>query len=269
MINSLLRFFRLKSKILNKALSLLVKFVGIDLGWRTGESGLCCLHWKNSQLQVVDITRRLSLTEILDWIELYVSPDEGAMIAVDAPTLIPNATGTRLPDRLTHKYFGRYHAGCYPANLGRPFAERTVEFGKNLEARGFNHAPNIEPQKIGRYQIEVFPHPAMIHLFQLSRILKYKKGKLAEKKAELEKLQNYMQITLPFLTPALDLTDLSLLNLPNSLTGKQLKAIEDQLDSLICAYIGTYWWYWGTEKNWVLGGLESGYIIVPAPLTNQ
>lgn len=245
-----------------------MKFIGVDLGWQTGESGLCCLQWENSLLKVIDITRRLSLAEILDWIECYVSPDEGAMIAVDAPTLIPNATGTRLPDRLTHKHFGRYHAGCYPANLGRPFAERTIEFGKNLETRGFNHAPNIIPRQLGRYQIEVFPHPAMIHLFQLSRILKYKKGKLAEKKAELEKLQYYIQTILPFLTPALNLSNLSILSLPISVTGKQLKAIEDQLDSLICAYIGAYWWYWGIEQNWVLGDRESGYIIVPAPLIN-
>ncbi len=216
---------------------------------------------------MIDITRRLSLAEILDWIENHVSSDEGAMIAVDAPLLIHNATGTRLCDRLTHKYFGRYHAGCYPANLGRPFAERTVRFGKNLETRWFNHAPSLEAQKIGRYQIEVFPHPAMIHLFQLSRILKYKKGNLAEKKAELQKLQHYIQTILPNLTPALDLTDFLLLSLPLSLTGKQLKAIEDQLDSLICAYIGAYWWYWGTEKNWVLGDQETGYIVVPSPLT--
>jgi predicted RNase H-like nuclease len=241
-----------------------MKFIGVDLGWKTGESGLCFLEWNNSHLQVMDITRRLSLAEILDWLENHVSAEEGAMIAVDAPLLIPNATGTRLCDRLTHKYFGRYHAGCYPANLGRPFAERTVRFGKNLETRGFDHAPNIEPQKIGRYQIEVFPHPAMIHLFQLSKILKYKKGNLPEKKAELEKLQYYIQTILPNLTPALDLTDFSLLTLPLSLTGKQLKAIEDQLDSLICAYIGAYWWYWGTEKNWVLGDRETGYIVVPS-----
>ena len=244
-----------------------MKFIGVDLGWKTGESGLCFLEWNNSQLQVIDITRRLSLAEILDWIENHVSSEEGAMIAVDAPLLIPNATGTRLCDRLTHKYFGRYHAGCYPANLGRPFAERTVRFGKNLETRGFNHAPSLEAQKIGRYQIEVFPHPAMIHLFQLSRILKYKKGNLAEKKTELQRLRHYIQTILPNLTPALDLTDFPLLSLTLSLTGKQLKAIEDQLDSLICAYIGAYWWYWGTEKNWVLGDRETGYIVVPSPLT--
>ncbi|MEB3309128.1 MAG: DUF429 domain-containing protein [Snowella sp.] len=245
-----------------------MKFIGVDLGWRTGESGLCCLQLEQSRLRLIDITRRLTLEEILDWIDAQVSQHEAALIAVDAPTLIPNATGTRLPDRLTHQYFGRYHAGCYPANLGRPFAERTVEFGLRLEARAFHHAPTLIPQQPGRYQIEVFPHPAMVHLFQLSGIIKYKKGKLAEKRAGLEKLQFYIQTTLPNLVPALDLTDLSLLTLPASLTGKKLKAIEDQLDSLICAYIGAYWWYWGTDRNWVLGDRASGYIVVPAPLTS-
>ncbi len=86
----------------------------------------------------------------------------------------------RQTDQLTHKHFGRYHAGCYPANLSRPFAQKTVEFGLSLESRGFVHAPTIEAQKLGRYQIEVFPHPATINLFKLDRILKYKKGKLAD-----------------------------------------------------------------------------------------
>jgi predicted RNase H-like nuclease len=104
------------------------------------------------------------------------------MIAVDAPTLIPNATGMRLPDKLTHKHFDRYHAGCYPANLGRPFAQRTVDFGLSLEARGFVHVLTIVPQKLSSYQIEVFPHPAIVHLFGLNRILKYKKGSLAERR---------------------------------------------------------------------------------------
>lgn len=246
-----------------------MKFIGVDLGWRSGESGLCCLHLQDARLHVIDITRRLSLAEILDWIDSQVNPQEAAMIAVDAPTLIPNATGTRLPDRLTHQYFGRYHAGCYPANLGRPFAERTIEFGLRLEKRGFQHAPSIIPQQPGRYQIEVFPHPAMVHLFQLSQIIKYKKGNLAAKRAGLEKLQFYIQTVLPNLIPALDITDLSLLTLPASITGKALKAIEDQLDSLVCAYIGAYWWYWGSEQNWVLGDRNSGYIVVPAPLIHQ
>jgi predicted RNase H-like nuclease len=191
------------------------------------------------------------------------------MIAVDAPTLIPNAAGMRLPDKLAHKHFGRYHAGCYPANLGRPFAQRTVDFGLSLEAQGFAHAPVITPQTLGRFQIEVFPHPAIVHLFGLTRILKYKKGTLAERRLELMKLRQHILDTLPTLEPALNFSSVPLCAsfLPEiAATGAALKAVEDQLDSLICAYVAAHWWYWGSDRNWVLGDATTGYIVVPAPL---
>lgn len=247
-----------------------MKFLGIDFGWRSQPSGLCCLSWRDQQLHLLELDRKQSVEEILAWCDRLVTPTEPALIAVDAPTLIPNATGMRVPDKLTHKYFGRYHAGCYPANLGRPFAERTVAFGLSLENRGFAHAPNIIPRQPGRYQIEVFPHAAIVQLFQLERILKYKKGKLAERKAELAKLQHYIQTVFPQLDPplALTTTDSPLSVALASLTGVALKAVEDQLDSLICAYVGAYWWYWGKPCNWVLGDLSTGYIVVPSLTPN-
>ncbi|NEP27423.1 DUF429 domain-containing protein [Moorena sp. SIO3I6] len=89
--------------------------------------------------------------------------------------------------------------------------------------------------------------------------------------AELIKLRQYILDTLPTLTPALN--SLSSSPLTSSLcssffphiptTGKALKAAEDQLDSIICAYVAAYWWYWGTEFNWVLGDATTGYIITP------
>ncbi|BFM38638.1 DUF429 domain-containing protein [Synechocystis sp. LKSZ1] len=244
-----------------------MKFIGVDLGWRTGASGLSCLQWQGNQLHLLETTCRQSLAEILAWIDEKLPLGEAGLVAVDAPTLIPNATGTRLPDRLTHRYFGKYHAGCYPANLGRPFAERTVKMGLKLEQRGFVHAPTIQPQQPRRYQIEVFPHPAMVHLFGLEQILKYKKGKLNDRKQEITKLQAYLQTVLPSLTPAVRFTDSNadLWQSPASLTGPKLKVLEDQLDSLVCAYVGAHWWHWGAEKNWVLGDYDHGYIVVPTP----
>jgi predicted RNase H-like nuclease len=97
-----------------------MKFLGIDLGWRSGPSGLCCIEWSDGHLHLLDLDRKEAIEDILLWVDSWVLSEEPAMIAVDAPTLIPNATGMRLPDRLTHKYFGRYHAGCYPANLNLP-----------------------------------------------------------------------------------------------------------------------------------------------------
>ncbi len=34
--------------------------------------------------------------------------------------------------------------------------------------------------------------------------------------------------------------------------GRDLKAVEDQLDALLAAYIAAHWWYWGRERNDVL-----------------
>ncbi|MHC5735964.1 DUF429 domain-containing protein [Nostoc sp.] len=241
-----------------------MKFIGIDLGWRSQPSGLCCLEWIEGQLQLLDLDRKDAIADILTWIDQSVQPDEPAIIAVDAPTLIPNATGSRIPDKLSHKYFGKYHAGCYPANQNLPFADRTINFGLELESRGFAQAPTIEPQKLSRYQIEVFPHPAIVNLFNLERILKYKKGRLNERRLELIKLQNYLLDILPYLSPPLRPLRLCG-SFPSEIptTGAALKAVEDKLDSLICAYVAAYWWYWGEQRNLVLGDRTTGYIIIP------
>ncbi|WP_416669986.1 DUF429 domain-containing protein [Egbenema bharatensis] len=250
-----------------------MKCLGIDFGWQSQPSGLCCLEWHQGSMRLRDLVRLSEVPDILDWVDRWAGFDQPAIVAVDAPTLIPNPTGMRLPDRLTHKYFGRYHAGCYPANLGRPFAARTVGLGLSLEARGFVHAPILIPQQLGRYQIEVFPHPAIVHLFRLERILKYKKGKVAERRRELIKLRDYILMILPTLDPPLQLAGMEpdhslMMDVPYTSAG--LKALEDQLDSLICAYVAGHWWYWGVDRNWVLGAatpeesLSTGYIIVPA-----
>lgn len=242
-----------------------MQFLGIDFGWRSQPSGLCCLQWHEQTLHLRALERRHDFDDVLNWVdEMTASAPAG--IAVDAPTLIPNQTGMRLPDRLAHQYFGRYHAGCYPANLQLPFADRTVALGLSLEKRGFAHAPTIQPQQTDRFQIEVFPHAAMVHLFKLERILKYKKGRLAERRVELSRLRDYLLAVLPQLAPPLSLTGENGSLLPAiPLKGADLKALEDQLDSLVCAYVAAHWWYWGVERNWVLGDRTTGYIVVPNP----
>jgi predicted RNase H-like nuclease len=235
-------------------------FIGIDLGWQSGGSGVCCLDLRVDQLHLIALEHFAARENVLQWLDEQVPPQAPALIAVDAPTLIPNETGMRLCDRLAHRYFGQYDAGCYPANQGRPFAPALIEFGIALENRGFCHAPEIQAREPGRYQIELFPHPATIHLFKLNRILKYKKGRLGDRRHELEKLRNYQLSILPQLLPSLPLTPEVLPAIP--LRGKAVKQVEDQLDSVTCAYAGAHWWWWGRERNWVLGNGETGYIVV-------
>jgi predicted RNase H-like nuclease len=244
-----------------------MKFLGIDLGWQSGPSGLCCLSYKDNTLTLTDLQRQPTHPDILAWVDHHTQAEPDAVIAVDAPTLIPNETGMRLPDRLAHKHFGKYHAGCYPANRSLPFAQKLIDFGLALEARGFQHAPHSLAQSPGRFQLEVFPHPVTIHLFGLDKILKYKKGRLAERRPELARLRAYQLAILPTLEPPLPLTEQDLPEIPKG--GTALKAVEDQLDSLICAYAAAYWWYWGCDRNQILGNPDEGYIVVPAPIPDK
>lgn len=231
----------------------------------SGASGLCCLEIEREKLAIAAFDLLLDPREIVAWVDQVLPAECPGLVAVDAPTIIPNLTGTRLPDRLTHKYFGKYHAGCYPANLNRPFAPRTTALGFDLEARGFAHAPTIVAQQFGRYQIEVFPHPAMVNLFDLEQIIKYKKGKLGDRRQELLRVVHLIETVLTRLEPCLTFNShwQNLIAEIDTVNGRVLKTIEDQIDSLICAYIGAYWWYWGSAKNQTLGDRTSGYIIVP------
>ncbi|ESA33281.1 hypothetical protein N836_21575 [Leptolyngbya sp. Heron Island J] len=234
-------------------------FLGVDLGWQIGPSGVCCLYLENDCLSLVSLDRLASHHDVLAWLQKNAPRPTPAMVAVDAPMIIPNPTGMRVPDRLAHKHFGKYHAGCYPANQASVFAPQLIAFGQALMDDGFAHAPTLEPQQPGRYQIEFFPHPAIVHLFGLSRILKYKKGRVAERRQELTHLKNLILQHLPHHTPSLRLNALP--TIPQG--GVALKAVEDQLDALVCAYGAAHWWYWGQHRNQVLGNLNTGYIVAP------
>ena len=238
-----------------------MKFIGIDLGWQSGPSGLCCLELVEGSLVLQALERKATFAEVLGWVEAIAPTPTPAIVAIDAPTLIPNETGMRLAERLTHKHFHKYHAGCHPANLGRPFAAGLIQFALDVEAQGFAHAPTITPRQEGRYQIEVFPHPATIQLFGLTQILKYKKGRLAERGVALNRLREHILNDLPQHEPPL--VGASLPPIPTS--GKAMKAVEDRLDSVLCAYVGAHWWYWGAARNVVMGNYENGYIVIPRP----
>lgn len=235
-----------------------MRFVGIDFGWTSQPSGVAVLDWDGGTLGLAELTR-IESPEAVAHRVLSQLGDGPGMVAIDAPTIIRNPTGMRPCEREVHRHFGRYDAGCYPSNLSSPFAARTLALSRTFLEEGIAHAASMEPQRAGRYQIEVFPHAASIHLLGLSRILKYKKGRVADRRAALCEFQRLLVERLLEHQPALG--GLSLPAVPQG--GRALKAHEDQLDALLCAYIGAWWWYWGAARTMVLGDEESGFLVVP------
>jgi predicted RNase H-like nuclease len=242
---------------MRKGLAMVHTFVGIDLGWYGKPTGLASLEWSDGSLRMRNVTRIEAVDEIVRWIEQEVGGG-GAVLAVDAPTVIRNETGIRPAERALNQDFRRFHAGCHAANLGRPFAPKVLAFSARLEALGFQQGGEMPSRAEGRYQIEVHPHAACVSLFHLPRIVKYKRGKRDFRAAGLRRLRRLMLDRLPTLEPALTP------RLPAVPVTGNLKPAEDQIDAVLCAYIAAHWWYWGTVRNTVYGDARNGYIVVPS-----
>jgi len=232
-------------------------FLGIDLGWYGKPSGLAAFRCSGGGLELSNIARVQDEKEILRWIGENAGAGT-AVVAVDAPIIIRNKNSIRPAERALNAEFRRFHAGCHPANLARPFARYVLRFSAALESMGFAFRLRMAAQTPGRCQIEVHPHAASVSLFALPRIVKYKRGNRQQRGQELNRFRRLMLDHLPRMRPAV--RNLALPRVPRE---GDTKAVEDQLDAVLCAYIAAHWWYWGLARNTVYGDSKSGFIVVP------
>jgi predicted RNase H-like nuclease len=210
--------------------------------------------------------------EILEFVHGHLTAL--TVVMIDAPLVIPNRTGMRSCDRSIQVEFGRYEAGCYPANqvnMGRytggiPRAER---LGRLLVRLGFSWPPGgLPPTPVARglWLFECYPHPAHIRLFGLTKTIKYKKKRQSWPVARRE-FRRYLDLVSGLRQPrilraaairrALDVSDQ---------VGRGYKAREDMLDALFCAYLAALV---PEGRLGMVGRPEEGSIVVPAPLVDQ
>lgn len=243
-------------------------FIGIDLAWsRRNPSGGAVIRDGALLVSTGDLG---SDEEIVDFIRQWLPDGAAAVIGVDAPLRVPNQTGSRDCDRELSTDWRRFEAGALPANR-RLLENQGGVRGENLVSMlrtccGVDECAGVPRRTERRIVCEVYPHPAHISLFGLSKTLKYKarKGRtVAYRRCELERYQNYL-LSLAIGDPPLSggLNDLPATDL-HLLRGRALKAHEDRLDAITCAYIAWYLWHHGPERTHVYGDLESGHILVP------
>jgi len=233
-----------------------MRFIGIDLGWLGKPTGLAHLEWNGRRLHLTDLHRLASHQEVLE----HVPSNQPTWIAIDAPVLITNKSGTRNADRICTEIFASQHAGCYPINLGLPFAGKVLQLIHAIQAKGYSTEVPQQPQSQTSHLFEVYPHAASIRLFNLPQILKYKKGPKATRLQALTEYRQLLATQLNTRRPNLTLKHLP----PTGQTLTEMKACEDQLDAVLCAYIAAHYWYWGAARNNILGHPPTGFIVNPS-----
>jgi predicted RNase H-like nuclease len=246
----------------------MTSFIGIDMAWKIdgNHSGVAVMVCDGDRVELTCVSKDLNtLDGIVDFVRRNATLD--SVIAIDASLVVTNETGQRPCETLIGKTFGKYHASCHTSNLGRPYAGTGPRLLGELEKLGFRHDFDIHQAKLrsGKWVFEVYPHPAMVRLFGLDRIIPYKKGSVPEKRAGLQTLRGYLRMLANGsrgLVMSATLDGLLKQNLAQ-IRGQELKKYEDTLDSVFCAYLAWHCWRWGQERNNMFGTLEHGYIVVP------
>ena len=233
-----------------------VLLIGVDLAW--GEKmhdGVCFVELDGVGGRVVGFGYPQGDRDLMKLIRETSRNYQTVFVTVDAPIVCPNRTGTRPVDRLTHRMFHRQHAACHPANLMR--CPRPPRVARLLQRKGFR--VGWENRVGGRWVAEVYPHPAMVRMFGLPRIIKYKKGSVAERRKEFRRLQGLMRRLMRRSFPKLRLgkeaTDL--------LRQRWSKPVEDRTDALFCALIGMWHWMHRGKRSEVIGDRKTGFILLP------
>lgn len=233
--------------------------VGIDLAWGDKKAdGVCFIEAKRSTTCPRGFAYPRGDNELIECLRTELDGSKEAFITVDAPIICPNRTGSRPVDRLTHTLFHREHAGCYPANLTK--CPRPPRVLRKLKTLGFDAGWEIKDA--ARLVSEVYPHPAMIRLFKLPRIVKYKKGRVDARRREFTRLQRLIKKLRREEFPFLQLDDETV----DLLNQSWSKSAEDRTDALFCALIGLWHWYHRGRRSEVIGDLETGFILLPEDL---
>lgn len=238
-------------------------FLGLDLAWKVdgNHSAVAVLTGDERAVELKTVSNGLcSLIDVVRFIEDHSGPT--TVLAVDASLIVTNATGQRHCETLIGSAFGQYHASCHTTNLTKPYARTGERLIAALKPHGFVHNFDLNgsQQRSGRWLFETYPHPSMVRLFALNRIIAYKKGTVAEKRRGLRRLQTHLR-QLGNVLPTARLSGLLDRDVA-TLRGRALKQYEDKLDAFFCAYLAWHCWRWGSLRNKVYGSMDDGYIVV-------
>ena len=234
-------------------------YLGVDLAWgRRSPTGLAVLDAAGALCHVGVAG---SDDDILAQLRPYVAGD--CVVAIDAPLVVTNPSGTRPCEAALNRDFRRFDAGAHPANTGLAWFADGGRGARLCTALDLDLDPR---STAGRRAFEVYPHAASVVLFGLEKTLKYKQkpGRdFTALQSELLRLIGFLE-GLDDMTLSASQQWCSLRATVGDATRKsQLRRAEDPVDAVLCAYIARY----VTRRPGdiaIYGDPATGCIVTPA-----
>jgi predicted RNase H-like nuclease len=241
-------------------------FLGLDLAW--GESAWTGVAVVDEGGRLLEMDRVRTDAEVEQRLRPYL--DGPVVLGIDAPLIVRNSQGRRPCESQVSRVFGRFHAGAHSSNLSLPSFRAGPRGGAVAALLGLGVDPEFEPRSDVRRAIEVYPHPAMVTLFGLDRILPYKAKQGRSPAARREAFLDLMDRTAglrgsdpPLTVEGCEAWERARSAVDAAATHRELNELEDALDAVMCAYVALHRWEHGDAESAVFGDVETGYIVVP------
>lgn len=236
-------------------------YIGVDLAWSSGVTGLAAV---DAGGDLIAATQRRTDAEILDWLRPRTTGP--CLVGIDAPIVVRNATGSRDCETLTGRYFGRYGASCHPANTSRPAFQGGTRALRLAGELGLGIDPG---NSAGRRAIEVYPHPAIVMLFGLPMIVRYKSkpGRSleflrAETQRLLDLIEGLADDPVPLRVRVCPAWSEIRQEAGKATTKAALVRLQDSIDAVVCAYVVRLA-HQCPDRVRTLGTASEGYILTP------
>lgn len=240
-----------------------MKFIGIDLAWTyKNESGICVIDERGEVLVLESAV--FSDEKLVNIIKTYGG--EKLHIAIDAPLVVNNETGSRQAERDLQR--GRIHGHrLFAFNSNRTFMTKAYKGirGEMLSNLIIEHLPNIS---IGMNEkdssiVETFPTGIVSGLFPDIFPVKYKRKKgmtfeetVGQMKLMIERIGLFEQQNI-----ISGFSDKLIVD-ETTITRKHHKHLEDKLDAVLCA-LGLYLIHEKLAEPRKFGTDEEGFILIP------
>ncbi|WSH64894.1 DUF429 domain-containing protein [Rhizobium ruizarguesonis] len=190
------------------------------------------------------------------------------VVALDQPTIVPNIGGSRPVDKVAGSLISWIGGGVQPANrskVGMFDDDAPIwKFKGELKA-------NEDPEQArfadeGVYLLEVFPALALASVEPefCRRLGAPKYNPAVRKRFQLVAWQSVLRVLLELASSyTLQSFDGWCETMRQEMSPR--KSDQDKVDAMICALVGLQWLRAPRAQSMMIGDLESGYMIAPAP----
>lgn len=242
---------------------------GFDSAWTDSSSApgaICAISFDAQGKADFYEPRLVSFAQARDFIESNRHEYAVSIIAIDQPTVVPNATGSRPVDKVAGSLVSFIGGGVQPANRSK-----RGMFCENAPIWPFISSLNVTEDPIkarsaldGHFLVEVFPSLALpaLHPQFSTRLGAPKYNPNNRRKYRFGDWQAVAR-TIAASAERLGIDGLATWAENMAAILNPRKADQDKLDASICVLVGLIWRAGTAASSAMLGDLRSGYMVTP------